>query len=137
MLLYYEQAIDSRDTAMNPPAQEQRRHARFPFDTPVRLSSARGKWEGKLLDVSLKGVLMTRPKTWQGKPAERYQVEFTLDQDVNVAMQVSVAHSDAERIGFRCEHIDLDSMGHLKRLVELNLGDEQLLNRELSALKSG
>ncbi|MEW6353839.1 MAG: PilZ domain-containing protein [Pseudomonadota bacterium] len=122
---------------MKQPPREQRRHTRFPFDTSVRLSSPRSKWEGALLDVSLKGILMTRPKTWQGKSAERYQVEFSLDQDVTITMQVSVAHSDAERIGFRCEHIDLDSMSHLKRLVELNLGDEQLLNRELSALGGG
>jgi len=38
------------------------------------------------------------------------------------------------RIGFRWDRIDLDSFAQLKRLVELNLGDPDLLNRELSAL---
>jgi hypothetical protein len=38
------------------------------------------------------------------------------------------------RIGYRWEKIDLDSFSQLKRLVELNLGDPELLNRELSAL---
>jgi len=49
-------------------------------------------------------------------------------------MTASVAHIDPTRIGFICEHIDLDSITHLKRLVELNLGDEELLHRELSSL---
>ena len=32
------------------------------------------------------------------------------------------------------KHIDLDSISHLRRFVELNLGDEQELERELGAL---
>ena len=41
---------------------------------------------------------------------------------------------DGELIGFVCRHIDVDSISHLRRLVELNLGDEALLERELAAL---
>ena len=41
---------------------------------------------------------------------------------------------DTQSIGFHCQLIDLDSITHLKRLVELNLADEGLLHRELSAL---
>jgi hypothetical protein len=37
-------------------------------------------------------------------------------------------------LGFVCRHIDLESISHLRRLVELNLGDESLLERELAAL---
>ena len=32
------------------------------------------------------------------------------------------------------DHIDLESISHLRRLVELNLGDSSLLERELAAL---
>jgi hypothetical protein len=49
-------------------------------------------------------------------------------------MDVSVAHVEDQHIGFRCEHIDLDSITHLRRLVELNVGDTDILYRELSAL---
>jgi hypothetical protein len=31
----------------------------------------------------------------------------------------------------KCNFIDVDSISHLKRMVELNLGDASLLNREL------
>ena len=37
-------------------------------------------------------------------------------------------------VGMVCRHIDVDSISHLRRLVELNLGDEALLERELAAL---
>jgi len=45
-----------------------------------------------------------------------------------------VAHSEAGHIGLTCQHIDLDSAAHLRRLVELNLGDETQLRRKLQAL---
>jgi len=52
-------------------------------------------------------------------------------------MEGHLAHvGDNNTVGIRCESIDLDSISHLRRLVELNLGDPELLNRELSALVS-
>ena len=36
----------------------------------------------------------------------------------------------------RCTEIDLESMTNLRRLVELNLGDEAALNREIHAMVS-
>ena len=49
-------------------------------------------------------------------------------------MEVSVAHIEESRIGFYCQHIDIDSISHLHRLVELNLGNEKLLEREMSEM---
>ena len=34
----------------------------------------------------------------------------------------------------RIEHLDIDSISHLKRLVELNVGDDELLYREIEHL---
>lgn len=49
-------------------------------------------------------------------------------------MTVSLAHEKGRQLGFYCEEIDLDSITHLRRLIELNLGSSELLERELSAL---
>jgi hypothetical protein len=37
-------------------------------------------------------------------------------------------------LGFQVQYIDLDSATHLRRLVELNLGDPALLEREFENL---
>ncbi|HXK57002.1 MAG TPA: PilZ domain-containing protein, partial [Gammaproteobacteria bacterium] len=37
-------------------------------------------------------------------------------------------------LGLRCVSIDMESIGHLRRLVELNLGDAELLHRDLESL---
>jgi hypothetical protein len=49
-------------------------------------------------------------------------------------MDVVIAHQQNDELGVRCVDIDLDSITHLRRLVELNLGETELLERELSAL---
>jgi hypothetical protein len=49
-------------------------------------------------------------------------------------MSVELVHKEKGRLGFKCKHIDIDSITHLRRLVELNLGNADMLERELSAL---
>ena len=47
-----------------------------------------------------------------------------------------VAHLENCNIGIRCEHIELASLTLLRRLLELNTGDADLMDRELSQLFS-
>lgn len=118
------------------PGEERRHFTRIPIDSAALLRCADQTWESKLLDISLKGALLERPDGYAGKPGEQCTLEMQLEQPqgVSITMEGSVAHVAAGHIGFRCEHISLDSISHLKRLVELNLGDETALERELSEL---
>ncbi len=116
--------------------KEQRRFSRISFAANVQLVGTKGSWRSQLIDLSLKGALITAPRDWSGQPGEHFLLELALDnaEEVVIRMAVSVSHLANEHIGFRCEHIDLESISHLRRLVELNLGDAGLLDRELSAL---
>ncbi|MNJ68362.1 hypothetical protein D3C77_646020 [compost metagenome] len=49
-------------------------------------------------------------------------------------MDVQLVRSHTQQLGFSCLNIDVESASHLRRLVEFNLGDERLLERELAAL---
>ena len=115
-------------------ASERRLFTRFDFQANVFLYSGSQAWESELIDISLKGALLRRPTDWDGKSGESYRIEIRLEGGVVISMSVSVAHIAIDRIGFICERIDMDSFMHLKRLVELNLGDPTLLSRELSGL---
>ncbi|HVH34221.1 PilZ domain-containing protein [Tahibacter sp. UC22_41] len=117
-------------------AAERRRFQRFNFEGTVRLYSGSAMWETKLVDVSLKGVLIERPVDWSGKIGGGYRMDLRINNSVIISMGVSIAHIMPHRLGCRWEKIDLDSFAQLKRLIELNLGDPALLNRELSALGS-
>ncbi|MEO8671954.1 MAG: PilZ domain-containing protein [Tahibacter sp.] len=115
-------------------ADERRRFQRFTFEGSVKLYSGNAMWETKLVDVSLKGVLIERPADWSGKAGSGYRMDLRINNSVIISMGVTTAHVMPHLLGFRWDRIDLDSFAQLKRLVELNLGDPALLNRELSAL---
>lgn len=116
-------------------AHDDRRHFwRAHFHSPVLLTLHGQVTEAELQDISLKGALVVTPAGWPGKTGDRCQLRLSLGTDVKINMSVTVAHLDARRVGLRCENIDLDSVTHLRRLVELNAGDPGLLDRELPAL---
>lgn len=118
-------------------ALERRRFSRIPFDAIAHINSEDGDQylNCHVIDVSLKGLLIEKPGQWQAQLHQTCQVDLVLEQgQIVIEMQALVAHIDETHIGLECREIDLDSITHLKRLVELNLGDEGLLHRELSAL---
>lgn len=114
--------------------REQRRFSRIPFDAHAVLADDSHRWESALLDLSLKGALIALPEDWQENADGCYQLQVDLDEQTAIRMDVRVSHIENERMGLECIDIDLDSITHLRRLVELNLADEQLLERELAAL---
>ena len=118
--------------------EEHRKFSRIPFDATIHLVSAEASWDCQLLDISLKGMLAKMPKAWHSKIGDHYIAEMLTENDeAAIRMEVSVMHIEADHAGFRCEHIDLDSISHLRRLVELNLGDPDILERELTELSHG
>lgn len=114
---------------------DNRQFTRIPFDSSVRLANSDETWTSQLEDISLKGVLIITPDNWHAKINDQFVLELNLDSsDIQIRMEVTIAHMEGNHVGFRCEHIDLDSITHLRRLVELNLGDTAVLSRELSSL---
>lgn len=113
---------------------DQRNFRRIPFDAAVEIESGGERFAAQLLDVSLKGALVLLPPDQQVAAGASAAVHIRLSDDQRIHMQTTVAHVEARRAGFRCDHIDVDSITHLARIVELNTGDPGGLHRELSAL---
>ena len=119
---------------MSDTSNERRRFQRIAFDAPTEIIQGERRWTVELHDVSLKGLLVKFPPQWDGDPNQPFNASIQLAEDAHVQMEVVLTHTHGELLGFVCRHIDLDSISHLRRLVELNLGDETLLERELAAL---
>ena len=114
---------------------DKRRFTRIPFNATAHVVSPNGSWYSKLLDISLKGALITCPQDWKVELGEHFLLEVILDNsDVVISMEAAVAHIDKEKVGFNCINIGLDSISHLRRLIDLNLGSEEMLERELHSL---
>ena len=114
--------------------QDRRDFWRAPFHTQAQLTDAGGTWPASLLDLSLKGALLEMSADWRGACGDQCRLRLDLSEDVSIQLKGTVAHVDGRKMGLRCEDIDLDSITHLRRLVELNAGDPALLERELAAL---
>ncbi|WP_295473212.1 PilZ domain-containing protein [uncultured Pseudomonas sp.] len=113
---------------------DRRRFKRIAFDARTELQQGHVTWEVQLLDLSLKGLLIERPEPWEGDPTQPFVVDIHLSTDACVRMDVRQTHDNQHHLGFECLHIGLESISHLKRLVELNLADSKELDRELAAL---
>ena len=114
---------------------EHRHHQRILFETPVRMIIKGEQLRSTAIDISLKGALIMRPYEWTGNVGDTGLLQIELNNgETIIEMDVTVAHCEGFKVGFHCDHIDIDSITHLRRLVELNLGDAELLERELSHL---
>ncbi|WP_434595353.1 PilZ domain-containing protein [Pseudomonas sp. R4-83] len=119
---------------MNEPSDNRRRFKRIAFDARTELSQGEYIWQVKLIDLSLKGLLVERPEPWLGDREKDFFVDIHLSDDVDIEMDVQLAHEENGHLGFICRHISLESIQRLRRLIELNLADEAELERELGAL---
>lgn len=127
----HQQSNDVNGTSSN---LEQRQFSRIPFDVGITLHLGDERWESTLADISLHGALIHTPEGFEPKTDIQYQLDVHLEGGPDIVMDVHVAHQEAGNIGLRCDDIDVDSITHLRRLVELNLGNPELMERELSAL---
>ncbi len=116
-------------------SRNRRQFSRIHFQSEARLFLADGELAVELVDLSLKGALI-RPKgdffVTVGTPCTlKVQLD---DAGAVIRMEATIVHHQGPFYGLACREIDLDSVTHLRRLVALNLGDETLLERELSLL---
>lgn len=117
------------------PENDQRRFSRIPFPANVQLYVARDVYLAHLVDIALKGALVELRQPVAGLVGRTCQLKLNLGRGGEaVVMDGMVVHHEGQFVGIECRHIDVDSLTSLRRLVELNLGDEALLGRELSHL---
>ena len=115
---------------------ERRKYKRVVLDKEVILSQDDKTWSSKLIDISLKGLLLEEPEGWSGEPGEEYSLKVLLGEGAGpvISQQVDLVHREDGRLGFRWKLIDPDSLDHLRRLLTYNLADPNEVERELEEL---
>jgi hypothetical protein len=117
------------------PHDERRRFSRITFHRPATFRAGATATTVGVLDVSLKGALLEVPAGLAAEPGVRCAVTIHLDAgQAVIQLDGEVVHRSGRKVGVRCTSIDLESVGHLRRVVELNLAEETLLERELATL---
>ena len=83
----------------------------------------------------MRGILVHRPDHFSLDLDNPFEATIRLSgSDSHIIMTLIFSHEENNTLGFKCQHIDIDSMTHLKRLVELNVGNDDILMRELDLL---
>ena len=118
-----------------------RRFQRIPFDAQIRMTLTDKNREpitGLLQDISLKGALITVSKasavlTIGQRGALKIRPEQS-DIEFDFTVEVAYALSDKPTYGLNLVGLDLESASYLRRLIEVNLGNDDGLQREFSHL---
>ena len=115
---------------------ERRKFLRIQFDAPAHLYLDNGELESEVIDFSLKGALIRRKPEWTPTVGSEVTLECDLTQNGQevIRMETIVKRVGEQTIGLDCKNIDVDSIMRLRRLVELNIGEPGLLERDLEHL---
>jgi hypothetical protein len=106
---------------------------RFVLKTDVEINGK--SREATLVDISLKGALITFPHELHPETGLPCQLTIHLDaSDIKLIISGEVIHTHENVTGIKFTLIDLDSMIHLRRLLELNSAKPDQVRSELSSL---
>lgn len=114
--------------------QDRRQFSRIDFDAEVSIEQAGRAFAAQLEDISLNGVLLSTSTPHRISMEAPCLVKIQLADKVMIHMQAALVHSGANLLGFHCTSIDMDSVIHLRRLIEMNLTDPHACERVLSEL---
>lgn len=112
-----------------------RHFRRIPFEAEVTLNSGQNSWSGELLDVAMKGAMVGIDE----EPAllslgNRYSLCISLPgTPISLDFQAELVHFEESRYGFKFISENLETLTHLRKLIELNTGDAEATRSELSS----
>lgn len=114
---------------------ERREFTRIPFERPANICLGKRCWPTQVQDLSLKGALITQPPEWPARIGEYCQLHLALD-DVgdDIRLSCTLVGTSSGHLHLLVNEMDVESASRLRRLVELNLGNPELLERNLGNL---
>jgi len=118
--------------------EERRDFSRIALKRPATLDVGSKRIACELVDVSLCGALVRVPPRTALADGTACTLRVRLDEGAAwLQMAGHVAHGGEGTVGIRSRVADLDTIAHIRRLLEVHLDDEKLLHREIGALVRG
>lgn len=113
---------------------EKRHYARVNFVEQAHLQYADQSREVTLHDISLKGALieLAQPVANDLTGSACHLSLRLADSSIVLYFDAQVAHAEGTAMGMTFTGMDSDSITHLRRLLELNTGNPEEIDRELS-----
>ena len=110
---------------------ELRNYHRIPFHTTATILMDQRQFSCELIDLALRGTLLQTDEEVSLSIGERAQVKIALaNSELKLTFGVELIHRAQNQYGFLFIDADDESLAHLRRLLELNLGDDEQVERE-------
>lgn len=111
----------------------QRQYQRINFRAEVAIDISGTAYNCKLIDLALQGALIDTATPLPLAVGEQAGLSISLPETaVHMDFIGELVHQQKSAYGFVFVSEDDQSMGHLRRLLELNLGDAQQANAEFA-----
>lgn len=115
--------------------EEKRLFTRIQFDADAHVQTPDQAWDTQVIDISLHGALVAAPEGCSVDPGTHVTLVLTLsDKLTRICMEGHARYARDGKLGIECDNLEVESASHLRRLVELNMGDQKMLEREFDAL---
>ncbi len=116
-------------------SRNNRRHfSRVPFVAEIVMQCGDEEWTCNLLDISLNGMLVEPPSNIKLNPNKPCAVALFLPDDVVINARAKIKHTDTDYWRLQYLSIDMESLNHLRQLLERSFHDPDMINREITQL---
>ncbi|WP_053981619.1 PilZ domain-containing protein [Marinagarivorans algicola] len=119
---------------MSSQQEERRQYSRVTFEAQAIISQGNKSFITELIDISLNGLLAKTPEHYHLRSDMPCSVKIILSPELAISMQAALVHSSHRALGLHCTSIDMDSITHLRKLIESNIEDPHASERVLSEL---
>jgi hypothetical protein len=117
---------------------DERRFRRVPFATEAMLVAGQRRLCCQLLDIALKGALLESAEPLPLPIGTRARLSIPLPEStIELDFDVELMHREGSHYGVKFLHEDLQTLTHLRTLLELNTGDPEGVRSELLAWLKG
>lgn len=114
---------------------ERRRFSRIIYQVSALLEQGDLALQATIQDLSLHGLLLKAENASSLELSRKVDVAFSFAQSEQVMqLTANIISIIDNEIRLKINNIDIDSISQLKRFIELNVGNNELLNRELEHL---
>ena len=111
---------------------DERRFRRIPFEAEVQIVLDNHNWNCRLLDIALKGALLESKIPLPLALGTVARLSLPLPgSTIILAFEAELTHREENRLGFKFLHENLETLTHLRTLLELNTGDPEGVRSEL------
>ncbi len=116
-------------------SDERRRFTRIEFDAESNIIIKGTPYPVSMLDLCLKGVLFEADTPLPIAMGDECLLTMCLfHTDIVLEFNSRLVHQHGKAMGFEFLSESLETFTHLRRIIELNVGDEKIVHLELSEL---